>query len=124
PALPWTELADGLSEDEVDLLLESFKVFKITKRDQVQCNVCTEAGPHTRKRELRCACRRCKAAEPYARCPSRGKMLKCECHGLVDLFKVGSHVTARRTPPPARLTRAMKEFAREMADQGLKPARI
>ncbi|KAG6616967.1 uncharacterized protein IUM83_04581 [Phytophthora cinnamomi] len=124
-ALLWTELAVGLSKDEADLLLESFKAFKITKSSKVQCNVCTEAGHHNmRMRELRCACRQCKAAEPYARCLWRGKMLKCERHDLVHLFKVGSHVTARHTPPPARLTRAMKEFAHQMADQGLKPARI
>ncbi|ETP37992.1 hypothetical protein F442_14274 [Phytophthora nicotianae P10297] len=61
---------------------------------------------------------------PYARCEWRGKLLKCEQQDLLDLFKVGSHVSTRRSPQPPRMTRAMQNFAHEMADQGLKPARI
>ncbi|ETI41851.1 hypothetical protein F443_12942 [Phytophthora nicotianae P1569] len=40
---------------------------------------------------------------PYARCPWLGKRLHCGRHNVVDVFQTGTH---------------------EMADQGLKPARI
>ncbi|ETP05280.1 hypothetical protein F441_18085 [Phytophthora nicotianae CJ01A1] len=77
-----------------------------------------------RKRILLCACHQCQLAMPYARCLWRGKRLQCGRHNVVDVFQTGTYVTARRQPRPPRLTRAMKDFAKEMADQGLKPARI
>eukprot|EP00644_Phytophthora_capsici_P017319 jgi/Phyca11/125249/e_gw1.57.65.1 len=124
-ALPWSELAIGLKEEDADLLLETFKAFKISKSDQAQCTVCNDPSPHNmRKRILLCACRQCQLVMPYARCPWRGKRLQCGRHNVVDVFQTGAHVTARRHPRPPRLTQAMKGFAKEMADQGLKPARI
>ncbi|ETP33406.1 hypothetical protein F442_18060 [Phytophthora nicotianae P10297] len=125
PALPWSELAIGLKEEDADLLLETFKAFKISKSDQAQCTVCNDPSPHNmRKRILLCACHQCQLAMPYARCLWRGKRLQCGRHNVVDVFQTGTYVTARRQPRPPRLTRAMKDFAKEMADQGLKPARI
>ncbi|KAF4142750.1 hypothetical protein GN958_ATG08062 [Phytophthora infestans] len=124
-ALPWTELVVGLNQEDIDLLLGSFKSYIIVKSDHVPCTVCTNAVPHNmRKRLLRCACNECKAAMPYAGCEWRGKLLKCEQEDLLDLFKVGSHVSTRRSLRPPRITRAMQSFANEMADQVLKPARI
>ncbi|KUF94223.1 Dolichol-phosphate mannosyltransferase [Phytophthora nicotianae] len=125
PALPWSELAIGLKEEDADLLLETFKAFKISKSDQAQCTVCNDPSPHNmRKRILLCACHQYQLAMPYARCLWRGKRLQCGRHNVVDVFQTGTYVTARRQPRPPRLTRAMKDFAKEMADQGLKPARI
>ncbi|ETI36307.1 hypothetical protein F443_17541 [Phytophthora nicotianae P1569] len=125
PSLPWSELAFGLKEEDADLLLDTFKAFKISKSDQAQCTVCTDPSPHNmRKRILLCACRICQLGMPYARCPWRGKRLQCGRHNVVDVFQNGAHVTALRHPRPPSLPRAMKDFAKEMADQGLKPARI
>ncbi|ETI35485.1 hypothetical protein F441_18037 [Phytophthora nicotianae CJ01A1] len=102
-ALPWAELAVGLNQEDIDLLLVSFKSFKIAKSDHVPCTVCTNATPHnTRKRLLRCACDECRAAMLYARCEWCGKLLKCEQQDLLDLSKVGSHVVhADRLGHPA-----------------------
>ncbi|ETI46580.1 hypothetical protein F441_09004 [Phytophthora nicotianae CJ01A1] len=86
-ALPWTKLAVGMNQEDIDLLLESFKIFKIAKSDHVPCTICTNAVPHNiKKRLLRCACSECKAAMPYARCEWRGKLLKCEQQDPLDLF--------------------------------------
>ncbi|KAF1786246.1 hypothetical protein GQ600_9095 [Phytophthora cactorum] len=118
-ALPWIELAVGLTEEDADILLDSFNAFRISKSDQAPCTVYTDSSPHNmRKRILRCSCKQCKLAMPYAKCVWRGKQLKCQRANLVELFQTGTHVTTRRDPRPLRLTRAMKSFSKRWPTKG------
>ncbi|OWZ22654.1 hypothetical protein PHMEG_0002598 [Phytophthora megakarya] len=124
-ALPWIELAVGLTEADADLILESLKTYRITRIAQAPCSVCTDPVPHNmRKRILLCTCKQCKLVILYSHCPWQDKQLKCERQKLGDLFQLAPHVTSRREQSLPRLTRAMKGFDQEMADQCLNPARI
>ncbi|OWZ08902.1 hypothetical protein PHMEG_00018487 [Phytophthora megakarya] len=74
---PWMELVVSLTQEDSDMLLESFKAFKISKSDEVPCTVCANSASHNmRKQLLRCACCQCKEAVPHALCAWRGKQLK------------------------------------------------
>ncbi|EGZ18821.1 hypothetical protein PHYSODRAFT_503124 [Phytophthora sojae] len=43
---------------------------------------------------------------------------------MVTLFEAGMHVTSAKSPRTPSLTAAQKEFARQMAQAGMKLARI
>ncbi|EGZ05440.1 hypothetical protein PHYSODRAFT_342277 [Phytophthora sojae] len=83
-----------------------------------------DAASNARYKLLTCRCTQCKTAAPYAACPWRGKVLVCLDRMVVSLFEAGMQVTSAKPPRTPNLTAPQKELARQMAQAGMKPARI
>ncbi|KAF1794473.1 hypothetical protein GQ600_13910 [Phytophthora cactorum] len=97
------------------MLSESMKASNLTKSQLTSCNVCNMAAPRkTRVRERLC--------RDKAKC--RYKTQEYQTLNLVNVSIRGDHLTQRRGAEPSRMMTAMKEFATDLAAQGLTPSRI
>ncbi|POM64763.1 Hypothetical protein PHPALM_19672 [Phytophthora palmivora] len=89
------------------------------------CNVCALTRPLKIRYELlECSSEPCKAATPCDACPWKGKVLTCQELNRLMIMETGSRETLVREPRKAKVTPRLKDYGRELAAQGLKPARI
>ncbi|ETM30570.1 hypothetical protein L914_21753 [Phytophthora nicotianae] len=109
--------------------MEDTEVFVIVKSQLVPCVVCVLTKPHKmRYRLLMCSSETCNAATPYDACRWKGKVLTCQSLYRVIIMETGGHETLVNPPPFQKKKNQddprLKDYGREMATQGLKPARI
>ncbi|KAE9097960.1 hypothetical protein PF010_g15758 [Phytophthora fragariae] len=114
-----------MAREDSQLLMEDIKFFIIVKSQLVPCVVCALTRPHKMRYQLlRCSSETCKAATPYDACPWMGKVMTCQELNRVTIMEAGAHETLMRDPRKPKMTPRLKDYGREMATQGLKPARI
>ncbi|KAE8908500.1 hypothetical protein PF003_g8080 [Phytophthora fragariae] len=114
-----------MAREDSQLLMEDMKFFIIVKSQLVPCVVCALTRPHKMRYQLlRCSSETCKAATPYDACPWMGKVMTCQELNRVTIMEAGAHETLVRDPRKPKMTPRLKDYGREMATQGLKPARI
>ncbi|KAG3012626.1 hypothetical protein PC120_g13752 [Phytophthora cactorum] len=125
PIYVWKTVCSDMAREDSQLLMEDMKVFIIVKSQLVPCSVCALTRPHkVRYQLLRCSSETCKAATPYDAFQWLGKVLTCQELNRVTIAESGIHETLFREPQQSQLTTRLKDYGREMATQGLKPARI
>ncbi|KAG3238365.1 hypothetical protein PI124_g16664 [Phytophthora idaei] len=125
PIYAWKTVCSDMAREDSQLLMEDMKVFIIVKSQLVPCSVCALTRPHKMRYQLlRCSSETCKAATPYDACQWLGKVLTCQELNRVTIAESGIHETLVREPRQSQLTPRLKDYGREMATQGLKPARI
>ncbi|KAG3235154.1 hypothetical protein PI124_g19798 [Phytophthora idaei] len=125
PRYAWKTVCSDMAREDSQLLMEDMKVFIIVKSHLVPCSVCDLTRPHKMRYQLlRCSSETCKAATPYDACQWLGKKLACQELNRVTIAESGIHETLVREPRQSQLTPRLKDYGREMATQGLKPARI
>ncbi|KAE9213906.1 hypothetical protein PF004_g15203 [Phytophthora fragariae] len=113
-----------MAREDSQLLMEDIKFFIIVKSQLVPCVVCALTRPHKMRYQLlRCSSETCKAATPYDACPWMGKVMTCQELNRVTIMEAGAHETLMRDPRKPKMTPRLKDYGREMATQGLKPAR-
>ncbi|GMF46047.1 unnamed protein product [Phytophthora fragariaefolia] len=113
-----------MARDDSQLLIEDMKSFNVVKSHLVPCGVCALTRPHKMRYQLlECASETCNAATPYDPCSWRGKVVTCQELNRVTILEQGAHETLSRDPHKPQLTPRLKDNGREMAKQGLKPAR-
>ncbi|ETP24636.1 hypothetical protein F441_02405 [Phytophthora nicotianae CJ01A1] len=114
-----------MAREDSQLLMEDMKIFIIVKSQLVPCSICALTRPHKMRYQLlRCSSGTCKAAAPYDACQWQGKALTCHELNRVTIVESGTHETLVRERRQPQLTSRLKDYGREMATQGLKPARI
>ncbi|OWZ17240.1 hypothetical protein PHMEG_0008845 [Phytophthora megakarya] len=65
------------------------------------------------------------SATPYDACPWKGKVLTCQGLNRVTIMETGTHETLVREPrKPPKFNAHLKDYERELATQGMMPARI
>ncbi|KAG3012454.1 hypothetical protein PC120_g13871 [Phytophthora cactorum] len=125
PRYAWKTVCSDMAREDSQLLMEDMKVFIIVKSHLVPCSVCDLTRPHKMRYQLlRCSSETCKAATPYDACQWLGNKLACQELNRVTIAESGIHKTLVREPRQSQLTPRLKDYGREMATQGLKPARI
>ncbi|KAE9165192.1 hypothetical protein PF002_g31415, partial [Phytophthora fragariae] len=125
PSYTWTTICSDMAREDSQLLMEDMKFFIIVKSQLVPCVVCALTRPHKMRYQLlRCSSETCKAATPYDACPWMGKVMTCQELNRVTIMEAGAHETLVRDPRKPKMTPRLKDYGREMATQGLKPARI
>ncbi|ETM99162.1 hypothetical protein PPTG_19013 [Phytophthora nicotianae INRA-310] len=114
-----------MARENSQLVMEDMKIFIIVKRQLVPCSVCALTRPHKMRYQLlRCSSETCKTTAPYDACQWLGKVLTCQELNRVTIVESGTHETLVRERRQPQLTPRLKDYGREMATQGLKPARI
>ncbi|EGZ04753.1 hypothetical protein PHYSODRAFT_365783, partial [Phytophthora sojae] len=125
PSYTWTTICSDMAREDSQLLMEDMKFFIIVKSQLVPCVVCALTRPDKMRYQLlRCSSETCRAATPYEACPWMGKVLTCQELHRVTIMEVGAHETLVRDPQRPKMTPRLKDYSRQMATQGLKPARI
>ncbi|RLN87955.1 hypothetical protein BBJ28_00025550, partial [Nothophytophthora sp. Chile5] len=103
----------------------SLKPSKVTKSQLVPCTICAIPVPHAmRYKQLACTCSECKKVAPYTTCPWLGKVLICQVARIAAVSEADKHITVATASRKMKLTEPQKEFAREMAKHGMKPAHV
>ncbi|ETI29929.1 hypothetical protein F443_22954 [Phytophthora nicotianae P1569] len=121
----WTTVCSDMAREDSQLPMEDMKVFIVVKSQMVPCVVCALTKPHKMRYQLlKCSSETCKEAAPYDECLWKGKVLTCQGLNRVKIMETGAHETLVREPKTAKMTPRLKDYGREMATQGLKPARI
>ncbi|KAG3054240.1 hypothetical protein PC121_g16383 [Phytophthora cactorum] len=125
PRYAWKTVCSDIAREDSQLLMEDMKVFIIVKSQLVPCSVCALTRPHKMRYQLlRCSSETCKATTPYDACQWLGKVLTCQELNRVTIAESGIHETLVLEPRQSQLTPRLKDYGREIATQGLKPARI
>jgi hypothetical protein len=125
PKYSWKTICSDMPREDAQLLMEDMKIYFVSKSQLVPCRVCALTKPHKMRYQLLvCASETCKEATPYESCPWRGKVLTCQELNRVTIMEVGGHETLVRERRKPMMTPRLKDYSREMATQGLKPARI
>ncbi|ETM97742.1 hypothetical protein PPTG_20080, partial [Phytophthora nicotianae INRA-310] len=76
-----------------------------------------------RYRLLECSSEACSETST-TKCPCRGKVVTCLDTTCVCVYEYNEHLSAADDPKKKKLTKAQKDFCRELADQHLRPMRI
>ncbi|KUF82249.1 hypothetical protein AM588_10000354 [Phytophthora nicotianae] len=114
-----------MAREDSQLLMEDMKVFIVVKSQLVPCVVCALTKPHKMRYQLlMCSSEICKEAVPYDECLWKGKVLTFQSLSRVTIMETGAHETLVREPQKTKMIPRLKDYGREMATQGLKPARI
>ncbi|OWZ19658.1 hypothetical protein PHMEG_0006064 [Phytophthora megakarya] len=109
----------------LELLLQSFIIFKVSKSNLIPGNICQELTTHHKRSQLlSCNSKTCATSTPYARRLRRGKLETCEEVKIVTLAEIGAHITQVCPPQSPCLTASMNAFARNLAIQGPNPSHI
>ncbi|KAG3075644.1 hypothetical protein PC121_g7953 [Phytophthora cactorum] len=125
PRYVWKTVRSDMAREDSQLLMEDMKVFIIVKSPLVPRSVCALTRPHKMQYQLlRRSSETCKAATPYDACQWLGKELTCQELNRVTITESGNHETFVREPRQPQVTPRLKDYGREMASQGLRPARI
>ncbi|KAG3085431.1 hypothetical protein PI124_g18457 [Phytophthora idaei] len=125
PRYVWKTVCNDMARDDSQLVMEDMKVFVIVESKLVPCSVCALTKPHKMWYQLlRCSTETCKAATPYYACQWLGKVHTCQELNRVTITESGNHDTLVREPLQPQATPRLKDYGREMASQGLRPARI
>ncbi|ETI51031.1 hypothetical protein F443_05554 [Phytophthora nicotianae P1569] len=114
-AIAWRTVCTELKENDVLIIIECLKTFKIGKSQAIFCTLCALPTPHLMcYKILNCRCTLCKQTAPYAKCPRRAQKVVYLDRKVASLFELGEHV-ARAIPPHSHnLTPAQKDFAKQI----------
>ncbi|DAZ93692.1 TPA: hypothetical protein N0F65_009243, partial [Lagenidium giganteum] len=102
------------------------KAFRIVTSHETPCTVCyNNLDRHKMRYQLvACTSEPCGLLVPDEYCGWRGKIEQCQKTKHLSVSQHGYHLVQEHPPPQNRLSREMKQFVREMTEQGMKPARI